>query len=338
MPVPAGYQANKMLGDQCYPAFELRNLMQFIQTELGESAVLDVYQQIGLGVAELNSVHFVYVWQVEYALEALRTLSKDTDIGARLGAANTVESLDVLLPHLRGFTRLNECLGFALKHPELVGSFSDYVVRVEQGKLWCRWLNTGKADTETFAFQFQHSVCSLLSLARQLVDVPIELTDIHLAQQELEHHFLKDYTGARVQHGCEFFEWAVALNTLDTPLNYDFNASPDKSAASLEPSLIDEVLYLIKGNISAIPALGEAATELHMSDRSLRRKLAQAGSSYQKLVDLARSQQAIKLILEDKLTVEQIAELLGYSDPSHFRQSFKHWLGLPPGHFLRLNS
>ena len=34
-----GYNPNLMVGDQCYPAFELRNLLVFIQQELGEQLV-----------------------------------------------------------------------------------------------------------------------------------------------------------------------------------------------------------------------------------------------------------------------------------------------------------
>ncbi|QWL04609.1 helix-turn-helix transcriptional regulator, partial [Shewanella indica] len=78
------------------------------------------------------------------------------------------------------------------------------------------------------------------------------------------------------------------------------------------------------------------ALRLHMSSRSLRRKLAALGSSYQRLVDQQRCQRAVSWILEGQLSVSEIAERLGYSDSCHFRQSFKHWLGYPPGYFSRL--
>lgn len=103
-------------------------------------------------------------------------------------------------------------------------------------------------------------------------------------------------------------------------------------------SFIETVLKAIRAQFPYVPHLDDMAAQLHMSDRSFRRRLAQLGSSYQRLVDQVRCQRAVELILANELDIEAIAESLGYSDVSHFRQSFKHWIGHPPGYFSRLNS
>lgn len=336
-----GYNANLMVGDQCYPAFELRNLLLFIQQELGDNLVQTVCQQIGVGMVELAASQFVYVWQVDFALEALR-LNSTHDMGARLGASYQVESLDLLLPYLNQFDSLGECLQFVVKNPQLVGSFTDSLVRVEDDKVWVRWLNTGKSNTEKYSFQFQHSICSLLGLARQMINQDIMISDIHLAEtcdQNLvdSRCFLSEFTGAKMSYQQSYFEWSIKLEWLALPISYIFEPNVNHLQAPQAPSLIESVLQHLRLSIPAILTLQGMAEKMHMSDRSLRRKLAAAGSSYQKLVDQVRCQMAIKMILSDNMHVEDIAELMGYSDVSHFRQSFKHWLGYPPGYFLRLN-
>ncbi|UJF23301.1 helix-turn-helix domain-containing protein [Shewanella sp. OMA3-2] len=336
-----GYNANLMVGDQCYPAFELRNLLLFIQHELGDKLVQTVCQQIGVGMVELAASQFVYVWQVDFALEALR-LNSTHDMGARLGASYQVESLDLLLPYLGQFDSLGDCLQFVVKNPQLVGSFTDSLVRVEDDKIWIRWLNTGKSNTEKYSFQFQHSICSLVGLARELADRHIMVSDIHLAEtcdQSVtgNSYFLSEFTGANICYQQSYFEWSIKLEWLTLPITYIFEPKVDHLQTPHSPSLIETVLQQLRQSMPAMLTLQGMAEKMHMSDRSLRRKLASAGSSYQKLVDQVRCQMAIKMILSDKMHVEDIAELMGYSDVSHFRQSFKHWLGHPPGYFLRLN-
>ncbi|MCT7942545.1 helix-turn-helix domain-containing protein [Shewanella holmiensis] len=336
-----GYNPNLMVGDQCYPAFELRNLLVFIQQELGDDLVQTICQQIGVGMVELAASQFVYVWQVDFALESLRTHSSH-DMGAKLGASYQVESLDVLLPYLEQFDTLGDCLQFVVKHPELVGSFTDSLIRVEGNKLWVRWLNTGKSNIKKYSFQFQHSICSLIGLARQLAGKHIVVSDIHLADSQqnsdgVEHPFLAEFTGAKVCYQQAYFEWSIEINWLSLPITFAFPQQNSTDQRPHIPSLIEAVLQQLRRAMPEVPTSLEMAEMMHMSDRSLRRKLASAGSSYQKLVDQVRCQLAIKMILSDKMHAEDIADIMGYSDVSHFRQSFKHWLGYPPGYFLRQN-
>jgi len=336
-----GYNPNLMVGDQCYPAFELRNLLLFIQQELGDGLVQTICQQIGVGMVELAASQFVYVWQVDFALESLRTHSSH-HMGAKLGASYQVESLDVLIPYLDQFDTLGDCLQFVVKNPELVGSFTDSLIRADGNKLWVRWLNTGKAEIKKYSFQFQHSICSLIGLARQLAGKHIVVSDIHLAEFQQDSgvdnkHFLADFTGANVCYEQNYFEWSIEIDWLSLPINYAFNPQNTTNQRPHTPSLIEAVLQQLRRSMPEVPTLLEMAEMMHMSDRSLRRKLASAGSSYQKLVDQVRCQLAIKMILSDKMHAEDIADIMGYSDVSHFRQSFKHWLGYPPGYFLRQN-
>ena len=70
-----------------------------------------------------------------------------------------------------------------------------------------------------------------------------------------------------------------------------------------------------------------------MSARTLRRRLEREGTSYQRIKDNARRDAAISLLRGDGLTVSEVAERVGFSDPSAFHRSFKKWTGLSPGSF-----
>lgn len=78
------------------------------------------------------------------------------------------------------------------------------------------------------------------------------------------------------------------------------------------------------------------ADSLGMSGRTLQRRLKALGTSYQTLLDKWLSQEAVKYLVEENLTVEVTAVLLGYADEANFRRAFKRWLGHAPGVYKRM--
>lgn len=81
-----------------------------------------------------------------------------------------------------------------------------------------------------------------------------------------------------------------------------------------------------------IPSSGQVALDLGMSDRTLRRHLEKTGMSYSMLLEERRKQLA-KQLLREGVTVEEIADRLGYRDPANFRQAFKRWTGQVPSFY-----
>lgn len=70
---------------------------------------------------------------------------------------------------------------------------------------------------------------------------------------------------------------------------------------------------------------------MHTSPQTLRRHLREEGSSFQELKDHLRRDLAIYYLGRNEMTIEIIAEQLGFSEPSAFHRAFKKWTGLTPG-------
>jgi len=83
----------------------------------------------------------------------------------------------------------------------------------------------------------------------------------------------------------------------------------------------------------AFPSLETAASELGMSSRTLRRKLAEGGTTYQKELDAVRKKLAKEYFLRGGTSVTELALLLGYADSSSFAKAFRRWTGLAPKDF-----
>jgi len=82
-----------------------------------------------------------------------------------------------------------------------------------------------------------------------------------------------------------------------------------------------------------MPSFDELTELLNMSARTLRRRLEKEGTSYQRIKDNARRDLAISLLSRQGKTVSEVAEQVGFSDPSAFHRSFKKWTGQSPGSY-----
>lgn len=79
--------------------------------------------------------------------------------------------------------------------------------------------------------------------------------------------------------------------------------------------------------------LDKTAPLLSLSPRTLRRYLADAGTSFRQVCLDVRMELAKDYLLESPLTAQEIAYQLGYSQANNFYRAFKHYTGLPPERF-----
>ena len=75
---------------------------------------------------------------------------------------------------------------------------------------------------------------------------------------------------------------------------------------------------------------GSVAGSLHMSVRTMHRKLAEADHNFRSLLVEVRRGLAELYILDNSLTLTEISLLLGFSEPSSFSRAFKNWTGSAP--------
>ncbi|HCA5884787.1 HTH-type transcriptional regulator VqsM [Pseudomonas aeruginosa] len=75
------------------------------------------------------------------------------------------------------------------------------------------------------------------------------------------------------------------------------------------------------------PSLVTTAKYLCMNERTVRRRLADEGCTYRQIVDKARKERAIALLLNSSIPVDRISDILGYSETASFRHAFRRWTG-----------
>jgi AraC-like DNA-binding protein len=98
--------------------------------------------------------------------------------------------------------------------------------------------------------------------------------------------------------------------------------------------LVARVVTLLGAQLAhGEPDRAALARTLNLSERTLQRRLADEGSSYQQLLTDTRQQLAERYLDDGQLPAAEIALLLGYSEPSVFFRAFRNWTGLTPGEY-----
>jgi AraC-like DNA-binding protein len=78
------------------------------------------------------------------------------------------------------------------------------------------------------------------------------------------------------------------------------------------------------------PTIEDIADALHVSSRTLQRRLQDAGSSFQRVLEEARHHLARHYLNNSVLELNEAAYLLGYEDSNSFVRAFRGWEGIPP--------
>lgn len=130
--------------------------------------------------------------------------------------------------------------------------------------------------------------------------------------------------------------WELPLRRRDAVLRHVLEAHADDILARL-PRRTGFALEVQRALASQMPdgdtRIAAVARHLAMSGRTLQRRLAAHGVSYQELLDEARKEAAERYLREQTLAICEVAYLVGYSEPAPFYRAFKRWFGVTPEAF-----
>jgi AraC-like DNA-binding protein len=79
--------------------------------------------------------------------------------------------------------------------------------------------------------------------------------------------------------------------------------------------------------------LEKTAKKLHVTARTLQRRLGEEGVSFGELLSEVRRTQAERLLARSDASLADVAEQVGYADTGAFARAFRTWTGTTPGKF-----
>lgn len=97
-----------------------------------------------------------------------------------------------------------------------------------------------------------------------------------------------------------------------------------------QQELLEVMETSIAQNLPAVPSFAEQARRHACSERTLRRRLAQCGTTYEAVVDGVRRERVEQLLHRPELTLQDIAHRVGFSDVRALRRAVHRWHGVAP--------
>jgi len=153
------------------------------------------------------------------------------------------------------------------------------------------------------------------------------------------------FFGCNVQFGAHQTKVHLASAVLDMPLRQPdpvllklLEGQAQSQLVRLPPrdpwmaKLRDVLTDMVK---SGEGTLGEAATRMGCSVRTLQRQLAKGGAQFQTELDRSRCAQALIWLRDSTLSTAEVAIRLGYADQAAFTRAFSRWTGQTPGRWRK---
>lgn len=188
------------------------------------------------------------------------------------------------------------------------------------------------------------TIASIASISREVTTKtfkPISVYFKHPTPESTADH--EAYFGCPVFFESERDALLVSTETLQTPNKlgdasiskfFDTHLEAELSKLENDSSLDQRVRIQISQALSeGVPTISDIAKHFGMSGRTLQRRLADLGYSYQTLVDESRRQLAKRLLQQTDYALAEVAFMTGFSEQSAFTRAFKRWAGQTPRAF-----
>lgn len=299
----------------------------------------ELFRQVGLEAAVLaNLEHRIPITAVCHLLEAAALRSNCPTFGLQM--ADTRQPFDfgiveLLLSHKR---TLRELLLAAVQYRHLLNEA--LAIHVETGGDRVVVREEIVAEPGTLTRQVTELAVGLLS--RTCIGLlgehwkPRSVNFTHSAPADLRFH--RHFFGCPVIFDSDFNGIVCTAADLDRP---NPNADPElvryaeSLAMPLNVSGPESIVLDVRKTIHLLLPIEQATVEqvalhLHMSVRTMQRKLETAGKNFSNLVDEVRQELAVRYLTNQRYPIGRVAVLLGYSRQSSFTQWFTARFGITP--------
>jgi AraC-like DNA-binding protein len=300
----------------------------------------------GIDVAALGDASaLVSLRQLLAVYANVQRLSPDPGLALRSGMRIRITHFGMYGYALLASASARDAIDFAIRYRALASPLIGLRFGLDRGEaVWSfeDVLGLGTASP-LFRFVFEFQLGTQLALHRDLVVATLAPTRVRASFPAPPHAGLYgELLGCAVEFGADANDLRFDAAWLGHPLAFgnpitatvvrqtcDRMLSEMHHASGLA-GRVAAVLLQAPGRFLDIESVSRC---LHLTSRTLRRRLQLEGSSYQQVLDDVRRQLAIDYLRDTGMSTEDIATSLGFSDAANFRHAFKRWTGHSTGSY-----
>ena len=295
----------------------------------------------GILLSQLERPESRLTFQQELAFyrNALR-LTGDPLIGLKLGEPFIPQRYGLFGYALLSAPTLRRAMNLAVNFGQLTFSFFSFEIGEQGNQAWFAMKDPPAIEPELHDVYLDRDMAAAVIDFSTIMGRPYPLQAVHLAHDgHGQQQRYRDHFGCAVQFSRYPSKLLFSADLLDQPLPQGdretsryFRQQCEVLIAKLKSQshFADDVRMILLTRPGEFPTIDQAAQQLCMSPRTLRRRLQAEGCSFRELLDEVRLQMAREYLAETNLPVSEVSWLLGYSEPGNFSHAFKRWCGMSP--------
>jgi AraC-like DNA-binding protein len=302
----------------------------------------DVLQRAGLPAGLFDQEKILVTTEELFALyRGLTEASSDPAIGLKLGTEHRLERYDAIAIAAVSARSFRDALQRLARYKQLTCPEALHVVEHgDESRVQFQWLLAQETEPPLLV-----DLCFawVVGIARRgtggLVNPKrLELRGATGSREMYEGHF-----GCPARFDVRENAIVFAKADLDRPFlthNADLFAmlAPQLEAELVKAQDSKAIGEQVKGILKRLlagrrPGIEDVARELRLSARTLQRRLAEDGATFQQLMQEARRELARHYLQHSALELNETAYLLGYEDAHSFFRAFHGWEGSSPGYW-----
>lgn len=194
-------------------------------------------------------------------------------------------------------------------------------------------------------FLLERDGATLMNLAKDILPLRFSLTRVETRRARPSYHKQADalfgravsYDQGRNCVGLQKAMLGWKLPQADLPMRRMFEAECERLLQRHQTlaGIAGRVRERLLRDPERMPTMETVATEFKETARTLRRRLEAAGTRFENLVEETRRTLAEELLRGTNLAISDVAERLGYSEPSTFIRAFKRWKSVSPQRYRK---
>ncbi len=331
-----------VLGDQPYPAFELRNIVRYLNQSQNQGGAA-LLAEIGVDKQQLND-DYLPAYKV---LEAFKYCSHHLGpvSGTQIGQTYQVNDLGVFGYAIASCKDLKQALHLEDKYYSLLGNILKRGSLIQDHLIITKLYNVQNIDDESLAFFVALGSSARMHIARSIFgdDLKYESVSFTFDDEANREIYEKTY-GCKVEFNAEFNGWSLDSTQLKRQLKDGNHADVAKylpycnellENLRQKDSLVNDIQQILVSSAGDYPDIEMLACAFKISSRTLRRQLSNLGTSYQKILNKVRCQLSIEYLTRTGMSIEDVSNLIGFSDVTNFRHAFKKWVGKTPSFYRK---
>lgn len=230
------------------------------------------------------------------------------------------------------------------RYQSLVGNKGTPIQELSESKIILKWLPAYACSHHTV----EEIITGWIALARRLSNERIHPICIYFGHEcQSDPALYEAYFDCEVKFGCDYHGIQIHQDTINQPFNRhdpELHALLCRHADSLlnrlaERRPVESVTKFITNQLPfGVPEIDDAAQNLHVSVRTLQRKLSEHDITFSGLVDSIRKELALSYLRNTNTKIVYITQMLGFSEQSAFQRAFKRWTGKTPRQYRTIAS